>query len=294
MRFRKNEIAALTRMFSASVLNDFGNRERSSLFSRLIRETRFAVDDPTIAVRDAFDQAFQVLKQLGVRDEYVYKAAITQKLLLGRHSLKTATSIYEARAGSCKADLVVLNGTSTAYEIKSERDSLMRLSNQIENYRKVFATVNVVCSPTHASQVLELVPPDVGVMVLSRRFTLQTQKAATITPERTSALAILNTLRTPEAVSILENLSVEVPTVPNTQRRSMLEDLFADLDPASVHDQMVTTLRQTRSHSAQAHFLDSVPNSLKAAALAIGPTGAQRERISKALDTPLPVALAWS
>ncbi|MEI9986083.1 MAG: sce7726 family protein [Aliidongia sp.] len=55
--------------------------------------------------------------------------SVTQKILMGKHSLRTASMLNEFRAGSCKADLVILNGTATVYEIKSERDSLTRLAN---------------------------------------------------------------------------------------------------------------------------------------------------------------------
>ena len=78
--------------------------------------------------------------------------------------------LSEFRAGTCKADLVILNGTSTVYEIKSERDSLVRLSNQVKNYKRVFAMVNVITSEGFVKSVCTTVPDDVGVMCLSKRY----------------------------------------------------------------------------------------------------------------------------
>lgn len=72
-------------------------------------------------VADAFEAALSILRTGHHRDEYVYKAALTQKVLLGTHSLKTACMINEFRVADCKADLVILNGTAAVYEIKSER-----------------------------------------------------------------------------------------------------------------------------------------------------------------------------
>lgn len=68
-------------------------------------------------VGDALDSAFDVLKTAGLRDEYVYRAAITHKILLGTHSLNTACMLNEFRVGVCKADVAILNGTATVYEI---------------------------------------------------------------------------------------------------------------------------------------------------------------------------------
>ncbi|WP_206488396.1 sce7726 family protein [Rhodococcus sp. KRD162] len=290
----KNELSALTRIFSATVFREFGRRARSPLFSRLIEQSSIATRAaPKATVGNVFDQAFDVLKECGVRDEYIYRSAITQKIVLGRHSLNTATILSEARAGQCKADVVVLNGTSTAYEIKSERDSLNRLRNQLNNYRQVFAAVNVVVSPVHLKEVLSSTPADIGVLVLSRRFTLQTEREAQNRPDQTSPLMILETLRASEAVSVLRSLGIEAPAVPNTQLRGELRRLFVDLDPTLLHRQMVTTLKQSRSQSTMSEFVRSVPKSLRAAALSTNVTDADRPRIKEAVDTPLDVALAW-
>jgi len=290
----KTELTAISRLFTASVFREFGRRGRSPLFSRLIEQSNI-LDRVTndITVGNAFDCAFDLLKQSGRRDEYVYRSAITQKIVLGRHSLRTATVLSEARAGLCKADVVVLNGTSTAYEIKSERDSLGRLRNQLDSYRKVFAAVNVAVSDVHLREVLSVAPADVGVQVLSRRFTLQTEREALNDPNRTSPLLILETLRVSEAISVLKMIGIEVPQVPNTQLRTELRRIFGNLDPALVHDQMVSTLKRTRSQSTMLDFVQSVPQSLRASALSIQMAVTDRARVSEAVNVPLSVALAW-
>ena len=173
MDLDKSEASALSRLFSAAVLRDFSKDGRSPLFARLLNHTRLsACVPPEATVGTTLDQAFELLNKSRFRDDYVYRAAITEKILLGRHNLNTATLLNEVRAGLCKADVVVINGTSTAYEIKSERDSLVRLKNQLENYRKVFAAVNVVVSKSHLSEVLQIATEDVGVITLSERCEL--------------------------------------------------------------------------------------------------------------------------
>jgi len=87
-----------------------------------------------------FERAFSLLEREGYRHEYVYKAALTQKIFLGRHSLQTASMLSEFRVGQCKADLVILNGTSTVYEVKSERDSLDRLERQVAAWTRAQET----------------------------------------------------------------------------------------------------------------------------------------------------------
>lgn len=294
MYIDKNEASALSRLFSATVLRDLGAKARSPLFTRLLDHTRLIADaSPETTVGAVFDEAFELLSKSRFRDDYIYRAAITEKILLGRHSLNTATLLNEVRAGSCKADVVVLNGTSTAYEIKSERDSLVRLRNQIFNYRLVFAAVNVVSSESHISEVLKVTPEDVGVIRLSERFRFQTVRKAQRRPERVVPSKVLEVLRVDEANSILTRLGHEIPRVPNTQIRSELDRLFAGLDPTAVHAEMVRTLRASRSQASLASFIKSLPPSIRAAALAAKPTPSSRVRIKEAVDTPLAEALAW-
>ena len=294
MELNKSEASALSRLFSAAVLRDFSKEARSPQFTRLLRHTRLSARMPHGAtVGTALDEAFNLLSKSKFRDDYVYRSAITEKILLGRHNLNTATLLNEVRAGSCKADVVVLNGTSTAYEIKSERDSLTRLKNQIENYRRVFAAVNAVVGKSHLSGVLEIAGEDVGVITLSERYTFQTVRAPQNHPERVIPTMILDILRLDEATAILSCLGHEIPNVPNTKIRSELRRIFAKLEPMAVHNEMVKTLKASRSQAGLASFVNSIPNSVRAASIAANPTLKNRVRIKEAVDTPLIEALAW-
>lgn len=289
------QFSALTRLFSAAVFREMAKKGRSGLFRRLVAEANLSDRCETEAtVGDAFDSAFDILKVAGQRDEYVYRAAISHKILMGTHSLRTASMLNEFRAGSCKADLVILNGTATVYEIKSERDSLVRLTNQVENYKRVFAKVNVIASEAHVDGVLNTVPDDVGVMCLSKRYQITTVRETVDCPERIYPLTVFESLRAAEALAILKALGVSAPQVPNTQRHALLRALFADLDPATLHVEMVRTLKQTRNLAPLGELVRELPDSLQAAALSIPIRRADHSRLVEAVGTPLRAAMAWS
>src|SRR5947209_3876144 len=108
------------------------------------------------------------------------------------------------RVGECKADIVILNGTATVYEIKSERDSLTRLRRQVAAYATVFAQVYVIAADEHVEDVLSAVPPEVGVMRLDRRQYIAKVREAADRAGLTSPAAIFDSIRTTEARIILE------------------------------------------------------------------------------------------
>ncbi len=290
----QNQLSILRRLFSTVVVHEFGRKASSPLFARLVKRLNLPPGcSPQTSVSNLFETGFKILKTSGLRDEYVYRSAIAQKILIGRHSLNTATMLNELRVGTAKADVVVLNGTSTVYEIKSERDSLVRLENQLNNYRQVFAHVNVVTSENHLDTLRRIVPKGVGIIVLSSRFSLRVDQEAVKTTEMMSSDMIFNVLRTREAKKVLENLGICPPKVPNTQVRGCMQEIFMGVDPIAVHDQMVQVLRRSRSQSALTDFVELIPRSLLASALATKPDKRSRERIIEAVNTPLIKAIDW-
>ncbi|WP_319241858.1 sce7726 family protein [uncultured Propionivibrio sp.] len=289
------QLSALTRLFSAAVFREMAKKGRSGLFRRLLGQTNLIeLAGPRATVGDTFDSAFEILKVEGRRDEYIYRAAITQKVLMGTHSLRTAAMLSEFRAGSSKADLVILNGTATVYEIKSERDSLARLASQVENYKRVFAKVNVIASEDHIEGVLETVPDDVGVMCLSKHYRITTVREAVDCPARICPVTVFESLRMAEAAAILKAMGVKVPEVPNTQRHTVMRDLFATLAPVALHIEMVRTLKRMRDLAPLSDFVDCLPKSLQAAALLVSVRRSDYPRLIDAVATPLNSAMRWS
>lgn len=277
------------------MFRELARKGRSGLFRRLVEQTDLVSRcGPDSTVGDIFESAFRVLKRAGHRDEYIYRAAITHRVLLGTHSLRTASMLTEFRVGSSKADLVILNGKATVYEIKSERDSLARLPSQIADYQRAFANVNVIASESHIDGVLATVPEDVGVMCLSKRYQVSTVRKSIDRPERICPLTVFDSLRAVEATAILRSLSVAVPAIPNTQRHAVFRTLFADLDPATLHLEMVRTLRRTRNMASLTDLVGQLPPSLQAASLTVSVRRGDHGRLKDAIATPLGAAMTWS
>lgn len=289
------QLSALSRLFSSAVFREMGRKGRSPLFTRLFPQT--GLSGQSIArgtVGAAFETAFAALRRSGFRDEYVYRAALTHNILLGRHSLSTASMLTEFRAGSCKADLAILNGTATVYEIKSDRDSLTRLTNQLENYRKVFAKIYVIASEAFVQEIISSTPSDIGVLSLVRWNRIQTVREAVNRPELVCPETIFDSLRLAEAREILRDFNIAVPNVPNTMLYGVMRKYFAQLDPTETHQKMVQTLKKTRNLTQLGSLVDQLPPSLQPAALSIPIRQADHERLLQAVQTPFNEAMAWA
>jgi len=293
MLISRTEPALLSRLFSAAVFAELARSGASPMFARILTEVhRGAVNGATL-VRDVFDTAFSALRRQGYRDEYVYRAAITEKVLLGIHSLRTASMLTEFRVADRKADLVILNGTATVYEIKSERDTLARLSRQLEAYSRVFPRLVVIAAERHVRNIAAQTPETVGVLALSDRYQISTIREAITNYGGICPITVSQSLRASECCDILRALGRTVPDVPNTRLRAALDQEFAELQPVDVHLSMLATLKRTRNLQPLSNLLEHLPSSLHAAALTNRLRKSDHDRLIRAVNTPLEHALKW-
>jgi hypothetical protein len=290
-----SQLAAAARLFSSAVVKEMARTGRSPMFGRLANESGLAsLRLSEGVVGNFFDEAFSLLKKKAYRYEYVYKAAVTHKLLLGVHSLRSASMLSEFRIGACKADLVILNGTSTVYEVKSERDNLDRLKSQIAAYRKVFARVNVIAAEEHISCVTANVPAEVGILVLNDRYRISTIREAENRPEAIDSCAVFESLTKEEALQVLERLGYTRPNVPNTRFHAEMLRIFAEIAPVNLHECMLGVLKETRSLRPLSSLIQELPKSLQTAVITTPLHQRDYSNLIAAVNTPISEAFAWS
>ncbi|MGF1572045.1 MAG: sce7726 family protein [Sumerlaeia bacterium] len=285
---------ALSLVFSSNIYREFGKYGISPTFANL-----YSYNFPKSTIKknqtigNIFDSVYNYMLNQPDRIEYLYKSAIVHNVLLGKHSLNTACMINEFRAGNRKADIVIMNGNPTAYEIKSEKDNLTRLSKQIESYRLVFSTVNIISAEKHIDTILEMIPRDVGIFTLTKTSSIKTIRQPKNNPSRTVPAMVFESLQILEAKLLLSSLGINLPDCPNTEIRSILRDEFIKLSATSVQKALPEVMRKTRSHLRLKEYLNKIPNSLKPLALSIKMTIKERANTISAMNLPANSIMSW-
>jgi len=198
---------------------------------------------------EAFEGAHARLLQ-DYRCEYVYKNALVSKILFQRHRPWTASAILEQPMGDSEADIVVLNGTTTVYEIKTEFDQYSRLSKQLHDYSTRAAKVFVVTSDRRASALESRLPDGVGLLGLRRNGALTTLRDAVSAVDRLNIDHLFGLLRSDEAQTFLKETIGYQPDVPRGLLSARMRELFCALDIRVAHAGVVTALR---GRGAQPH-----------------------------------------
>lgn len=220
------------------------------------------------------------------RCEYVFKNVLARKLLLQRHAWGEARLLTEFRVGIRKADVVILNGTSTVYEIKTNLDNLDRLPVQLDAYRRIFDRIYIVCDEAQAVRVSEDAADCVGVIALRPNGGLGVVKEADSNCASTDPETILSSLRKAEYLEIVRAETGAVPNVASGHLWRECVKLSRNMDPRRVHAHMVRLLRARSVPSALRNTVAQAPPSLTHALLTLGAGAAGLARLDQALAAP--------
>lgn len=263
MSARLNKLADL---FSAASFRDLAVTESPAFIRAIVDDAGKVNLGRRMKVRVLFDRAYQLLLD-HYRFEYVYKNAITQQLLLDRHTLDNgphaARLLTEFVVGEVRADIAVMNGTSTVYEVKSSYDTLNRLPNQLLWYSKLFDHINVVTSEEMVSAVVKGLPDHVGVLVLNQEGQIEERVPAKSNKANLDLRVAFLVMRERELLAIArQNFGIEDSRDPIATLAACWEN-FKALMPEDAHKIMVDRLRQRSIHPAHIKLIESAPASLK-------------------------------
>lgn len=230
---------------------------------------------------DVFECSYSALSK-EYRSEYFFKNIVAERLLLGRHSLNTATVLPEFRVGRNKADCVILNGSSTCYEIKSDFDNLDRLPEQLASYKKLFDKVYVVVGPSHLSKVLSSCGNDVGILELTARRNLRLIREATISTEPVDVSILMRSLRVQEYKDLVSAVSHQNINYPNTEIFSVCEDILQKIPSHDIRRAFCAILKKSRK--IEKDFILTLPRSLLMAGIGFKLRAAQRRSLPDNLN----------
>jgi hypothetical protein len=136
--------------------------------------------------------------------------------------------------GAARVDMAVVNGTIAAWEIKSERDTLRRLTSQADAYGQVFDYVTLVAAETHLAKVEALLPDWWGISTPAiaddARIVIEPRRHTARNPSTDSA-AVAKLLWREEALAVLEARDLDAGL--RSKPRRVLWSALAEQVPAA-------------------------------------------------------------
>jgi hypothetical protein len=192
---------------------------------------------------DYLKYIYQILEK-NYQNEYVFKNSFLNEWLIKEIGHNNTKVFNEFRVGNAVADLVMFNGKSKVFEIKTEFDSIKRLNLQIENYSKAFNQIFLIV-PESKLSVYTKFDESIGLITFnknenSERFTLQ--RDAIINNEVDSE-TIMKVLHTNEYKSIVKSFYGELPNMTSFNQFNICNELIKEIPNIELNKKFIEKMK---------------------------------------------------
>lgn len=220
------------------------------------------------------------------RCEYVYKNEIINDILLKEYAHKDTTVFNEFRIQKSIVDLVMFNGHSRAFEIKTEYDSTFRLAKQLSEYTRLFQQCYVVFPENMLRTYSNEVPPNIGLIILkdnNGHITLEKVREATIN-ENIDVTLLMKCLHTEEYKKIVFDFYGYLPDVSCFKMYEECEKLIQKISKDKLQNYFLNLMKHRKNNT---YLLKKAPFEIRQICLQLGLSQDQLTILLNRLNKPL-------
>lgn len=241
-----------------------------------------------ITLFDFFEKCYQELGEKENRNEYFYKNLLINKYIFGIHKPSTSTIIHELTIGESKADICLITKKKlNIFEIKSERDSISRLENQILDYYKITPYLYVVIAEKHLNKILENSPDSIGILSCNRNNQISQIREATPETKYIKIEEFLKIIRNSEAAELIKIFIKEEKYLKNLDSRKKINSILSDYGYEKLIDKYSNIVIKNRKITEKISNFDSWPPSLYSFLTSTKLTKRELDNFKKNLMKPL-------
>lgn len=275
------------------MLRDFSSAFKRSAFTNILKFNDYAIYDwliseyPTKATTyfDFLKNIYSILSK-NYRCEYIYKNELIKSLLV-KYGSNNTVFFNEFRVGNSIADIVLFNGESKAFEIKTELDSPKRLDKQMSDYKKIFDRCYIVIPENSYNLYFSSVDPNIGIIVMKRAsngkfFYEETREANLNTGLDVDVL--MSCLRTEEYKDLSRILEVPIDDVPGYELFSVCSKALKKIDVQLLRQCFIKIMKKRQTNTK---LLKTYPMQLRQMMLCLNLSKNKANNLLKKLDKPL-------
>lgn len=222
-----------------------------SMFENVFRKYDSHLCDK-IAVWDYLRYLYKILEKQ-YQNEYVVKNTFLNTLLLEEYSLDSTMAFSEFRVGDAIADLVLMNGISKAFEIKTELDRDVRLYSQLNEYCQLFDECYIVVPKSQFRYYIQRVDDGIGVVVfeeLDGKYVV-TQKRKAKKNRKVSIDVLMRSVRCDEYKQMVIDSYGCLPDVNAFEMYEVCKDKLSKLSSQKLHALFLKTIKKRYSLTKQ-------------------------------------------
>lgn len=200
---------------------------------------------------DLLKKSYSVISKY-YRCEYVYKNELI-KLLLKKYGTRNSVYFNEFRVGNSIADMVMFNGESKAFEIKTEYDTSRRLDKQMDDYKRFFDKCYIIVPEDKVDEYRDIVESTTGIIAMSRnngRIILKEIRHAEQN-ERFEFEALMSCLRTEEYKNIVLSLGESLEGIAGYDMYKYCYQVISKANPNELRELFLREIKKRKNNTAQ-------------------------------------------
>lgn len=253
---------ALSQVFSPSLVKRIDDEAHEESIKTLLQHSGLYPADEQWDLVRGLGLAYQYLRG-NYRCEYVYKNEIANQLLIRYHSDNSATLLREVASDRSIADIVIINGQTAAYEIKTELDNFDRLAGQIGSYQSLYDCLYIVTHHGAVDAICRKVDNTVGIIVLNENAQLDTIRPATPTAHLFDPTKAVITLRQSELVAAYEKWVGKMPVMGSGLVYTFCHEWYLSLEKEEAHIIFAESLKSRKPAPHQFNLILNCDSSLR-------------------------------
>jgi len=145
--YNQNQLRDYSTLFSRSEALSWMKLDFESINCKIKRYDEQWKQSKKATYIDYLRHIYNILEE-NYQNEYIFKNSFLNEWLIKEMGQSNSKVFSEYRVGNAVADLVMFNGNSKVFEIKTDLDTKNRLALQIQNYKKAFNQIYLIIPET--------------------------------------------------------------------------------------------------------------------------------------------------
>lgn len=249
MKYKIDQLRDYSSLFSRSQALSWLKMDFSSINYKIERYDVKWLNSQNLTYLDYLKYVYAVLAD-NYQNEYVFKNEFLNNWLIKELGETNSQIFSEFRLGNSIADLVMFNGCSKIFEIKTELDNDSRLTLQVENYAKVFNQIFLII-PESKIHLYEKHDASVGIITYapSSKNIFSVFRNAKLNPD-IEVSVLMSILHTNEYKSIVKKHYGFLPQMTSFNQFKICSELIFEIPKGNLNKLFIDEMKKRDSSDA--------------------------------------------
>jgi hypothetical protein len=249
MKYQVNQLRDYSSLFSRGQVLSWLKKDFTSINFKINRYDKKLLNDHNATYLDYLKYVYSVLAN-NYQNEYIFKNEFLNNWLIKELGETNSKVFSEFRVGNSIADLVMFNGYSKIFEIKTELDNDSRLISQLKNYEKAFNMIFLII-PKSKVHIYEKQDASIGLITYAPTsqdiFTVYREANLNLDIEPSIIMSILHTN---EYKSIVKKYYGYLPKMTSFNQYKICSELIFEIPKEKLNKLFIDEIKKRNSTNA--------------------------------------------